>query len=219
MPAVPSSPPLTTPSPSAGPADDLFRPSPSAGMPAPARPGVMLQRSTPIFDDVATAWFHENEAVPMRWTAVDPPADPPVDSPPGSSSQLAGESIAAAAQADPVGSAAAATDPAAKSPREDRGAGDKGWQTAQALASPAPGAEVTAAGLPRRKPRALLMSGAVGGSAPADPGNAPARSAERIRGRLASYQQGLRDGRHVRRHQDQHASGSHHQQDAEEEKQ
>ncbi|MFN2494540.1 MAG: nitrate- and nitrite sensing domain-containing protein [Pseudonocardiaceae bacterium] len=157
---------------------------------AGGRPAVTLQHATPIFDDVATAWFQEHQAVPVRWTAADSP-DQPADSP----------------------------QDAQDAPRDDWGAGDEGWWAAQALASPTVSAGITAAGLPRRMPRALLVPGAAGGSAAAEFSSVPVRSAELIRGRLASYQQGLRDGRQARRNRDQHASGSHQQQDAEEETQ
>ena len=66
-------------------------------------------------------------------------------------------------------------------------------------------AEITAMGLPRRQPRALLVPGAAGG---AEPASAPVRSAESIRGRLASYQQGIREGRQTRRNLEQEADGS-----------
>ena len=77
-------------------------------------------------------------------------------------------------------------------------------------------AEFTAIGLPRRQPRALLVPGAAGGPEAAQ--TAPVRSAESIRGRLASYQQGIREGRQARRNLYQEASGSASgQEDAEEE--
>jgi len=80
-------------------------------------------------------------------------------------------------------------------PGQDWGAADDGWRAAEALAMPV-SAEITAMGLPRRQPRALLVPGAAGA---AEPASAPVRSAESIRGRLASYQQGIREGRQTRR--------------------
>jgi hypothetical protein len=90
-------------------------------------------------------------------------------------------------------------------PVRDWGAADDGWRAAEALAMPV-SAEVTAMGLPRRQPRALLVPGAVGGTEPAT--SAPVRSAESIRGRLSSYQQGVREGREARRSLEQEADGS-----------
>ncbi|PZS40425.1 MAG: hypothetical protein DLM62_02955, partial [Pseudonocardiales bacterium] len=62
--------------PGAGSGADLFRPARATvpgpvGPVGPVGPGqrVTLQHSTPIFDDVASAWFKEHEAVPVRWTA------------------------------------------------------------------------------------------------------------------------------------------------------
>ena len=74
---------------------------------------------------------------------------------------------------------------------------DEGWRAAQVVASPAAG-ETTQAGLPRRVPRANLVPGSVGSGAPggqdAETG-APARSADVVRSRMASFQRGVRDGR------------------------
>jgi hypothetical protein len=78
-------------------------------------------------------------------------------------------------------------------------------------------AELTATGLPRRQPRALLVPGAAGAAEPAEPTSTPVRSAELIRGRLASYQQGIREGRQMRQKLDQETARSDEQQDGEEE--
>jgi signal transduction histidine kinase len=70
---------------------------------------------------------------------------------------------------------------------------DEGWRAARVVASPASG-ETTTAGLPKRVPRANLVPGSVGGG---DDGEAtpPARSAETIRNRMASFQRGVREAR------------------------
>jgi len=75
---------------------------------------------------------------------------------------------------------------------------DEGWRAAQAVASPAAG-DTTQAGLPKRVPRANLVPGSVGGSGgpsnhEAEP-EAPARSADAARSRMASFQRGVREGR------------------------
>ncbi|MGH8918896.1 MAG: hypothetical protein ACRD0H_11310, partial [Actinomycetes bacterium] len=77
-------------------------------------------------------------------------------------------------------------------PVREWGAADEGWRAAEALAVPV-SAEITGMGLPRRQPRALLVPGAAGAAEPVP--SAPVRSAESIRGRLASYQQGIHEGR------------------------
>jgi len=74
---------------------------------------------------------------------------------------------------------------------------DEGWQAAQALRSPADH-ELTVAGLPRRQPRAHLVSGADDQLAPPPQFAAPVRTPEDVRGRLSRYQRGLRVGRHAR---------------------
>jgi len=74
---------------------------------------------------------------------------------------------------------------------------DEGWRAAQVVASPAAG-ETTQAGLPRRVPRANLVPGSVGGGGSGSqdaPAEAPARSADAVRSRMASFQRGVRDGR------------------------
>ncbi len=79
---------------------------------------------------------------------------------------------------------------------EWRSAGDEGWQAANALRSSAD-FEVTAAGLPKRRPREQLIPGAAGPS-PTPSSNGPARTPDDVRGRLSNYQRGLRYGRHAR---------------------
>jgi nitrogen fixation/metabolism regulation signal transduction histidine kinase len=69
---------------------------------------------------------------------------------------------------------------------------DEGWRAAEVVASPA-ASETTQAGLPKRVPRANLVPGSVGGTeAEAE---APVRSADAVRTRMASFQRGVREGR------------------------
>jgi hypothetical protein len=75
---------------------------------------------------------------------------------------------------------------------------DEGWRAAQVVASPAAG-ETTHAGLPRRVPRANLVPGSVGsgsgqGSDETE-AEAPVRSPDAVRSRMASFQRGVREGR------------------------
>ncbi len=199
-----------------------------------------LQHSTPIFDDVASAWFKEHEAVPVRWTAPSargpaggtwevpapgprlpdaplpdaPLPDPPLPDPPQTKAvapaaagstpltrRQPGKTLAESSSDD---SPLESTTPA-DSPAPGWGAADEGWRAAQALAMPV-SSEVTAMGLPRRQPRALLVPGAVSGAGLA--ASPPVRNAESIRGRLSSYQQGVREGRQARVTIDQHATWS-----------
>jgi signal transduction histidine kinase len=72
---------------------------------------------------------------------------------------------------------------------------DEGYRAARAAAAPESD-ETTTAGLPKRTPRANLVPGSVGNSAGAETESAPpARSAETIRSRMASFQRGVRDAR------------------------
>jgi signal transduction histidine kinase len=74
-------------------------------------------------------------------------------------------------------------------------AADEGWRAAQVVASPAAD-ETTTAGLPKRVPRANLVPGSVGGGEDSSTEAAsPARSAEDVRSRMASFQRGVREAR------------------------
>jgi hypothetical protein len=80
-------------------------------------------------------------------------------------------------------------------------AADDGWAAAARLAEPTT-AGTTTAGLPRRRPQAMAMPGAVGG--PVGPAeeprpSTPHRSPQEVRGRLSSYADGVRRGRHAQR--------------------
>ncbi|HEX2299083.1 MAG TPA: hypothetical protein VHH34_11310 [Pseudonocardiaceae bacterium] len=167
----------------------------------PARPTADNEAAPPIPDSDAAPDPAPAHAVPPPAAAPAPPAAAPVPA----------VEEPAPAQVQP---AAPAPQPAAAAQRQDWGAADEGWRAAQALVTPAVDGEVTAAGLPRRTPRALLVPGAAGQTEQVAPVSAPVRSAELVRGRLSSYQRGIREGRQHRRAA---ASGSYQQQDAEEE--
>ena len=72
---------------------------------------------------------------------------------------------------------------------------DEGWRAARVVAAPAAG-ETTTAGLPKRVPRANLVPGSVGGGEDTEVAP-PARSADSIRTRMASFQRGVREARAV----------------------
>ncbi len=121
----------------------------------------------PIFDSLESDWFRRS-GQPMTTPQRGGPA-------------------AQAAPAAPKAAQATWTSPA-----------DEGWRAAEVVASPAAG-DTTQAGLPRRVPRANLVPGSVGSSG--GPSNneaeveAPARSADAARSRMASFQRGVREGR------------------------
>ncbi|MEU8109814.1 nitrate- and nitrite sensing domain-containing protein [Nonomuraea muscovyensis] len=71
---------------------------------------------------------------------------------------------------------------------------DSGWQAAQAAAQPAQGG-TTSSGLPRRVPKANLVPGTASLVEPQAASPAPQISPDRLRSRLSSFQQGVRQGR------------------------
>lgn len=75
---------------------------------------------------------------------------------------------------------------------------DAGWQAAQAASEPTAD-EVTAAGLPKRRPQAFLVPGRAGPSTMSNGqlGSPATRNAYALRGRLSSFQRGLDEGRHA----------------------
>jgi hypothetical protein len=90
---------------------------------------------------------------------------------------------------------------------------DAGWQAAEAASEPAVD-EITAAGLPKRRPQAFLVPGS---AAPGPPGPItngqssppPARHASAVRDRMSSFQRGLTMGRHARPVKPVDESGAH----------
>ncbi|MFB9708364.1 MULTISPECIES: sensor histidine kinase [Streptosporangium] len=70
---------------------------------------------------------------------------------------------------------------------------DEGWAAAKAVDKPSLGG-VTGSGLPKRVPKANLVPGSAA-PAQASPPPIPPLSAERVRSRLSSFQQGIRQGR------------------------
>jgi signal transduction histidine kinase len=252
----------------APPAPAVEPPAPAAAPVAPGRPegsGFELGETTPIFEEIASAWFRSNRPLPVDWEAEARSAGPAADSRPRPASALppaapqrphplarpaggppaAPPSLPPAAPQQapqhpltqqpvaqqPVAPAPQAPAPQAPQPQvaaqptipplpapvappapvepaplmasasESSGfssAADEGWRAANnvAPATDRPD-EVTAAGLPKRRPRARLVPGSAGSAVLAPPVS-PARSAESVRGRLASYQQGVRQGRESR---------------------
>jgi hypothetical protein len=122
----------------------------------PPRAGPSPRERTPIYDEVASAWFQEapdegGAPEEAEWSAT---------------------------------------------------SGDDGWRAAAASVDAVAETATTEAGLPKRRPRAQLVPGAArpgGGPPPASGPAGPRRNADAIRGRLASYQQGVADGRTTRR--------------------
>ncbi|WP_214326216.1 sensor histidine kinase [Nonomuraea sediminis] len=141
----------------------------------------------PIFSSVGSDWFRRPE--PPEFTPQ-PPAEPePLPQP---MAQPMAEPIAADTVDKPAlpqrrpgqsGAGASWSSPA-----------DTGWQAAQAAAQPSQGG-TTASGLPRRVPKANLVPGTASLAEPQATSPAPQISPERLRSRLSSFQQGVRQGR------------------------
>ncbi|SDK15722.1 Signal transduction histidine kinase [Nonomuraea maritima] len=128
----------------------------------------------PIFASVESAWFRRPGA--------------------GSAPQAADGGENAPAQAVPSGE------------ESWRTAADAGWQAAAKASEPSLGG-VTAAGLPKRTPKANLVPGTANKPAPAQEPQqqapAPPVSADRMRSRMSSYQQGVRRARQEVRGQEE----------------
>jgi hypothetical protein len=76
---------------------------------------------------------------------------------------------------------------------------DAGWQAAEAANEPAV-EEITAAGLPKRRPQAFLVPGSAAPGPITNGQSSPpaARHASAVRDRMSSFQRGLTMGRHAR---------------------
>ncbi|MBN6056320.1 nitrate- and nitrite sensing domain-containing protein, partial [Nonomuraea sp. RK-328] len=155
----------------------------------------------PIFSSVGSDWFRKPDPEVLRprepeldepETAVQPavrldspPPAPPLPqrgapdsqqeslSPSGLPRRRPGESGAGAAWSSPA---------------------DSGFQAAQAAAQPQQGG-TTSSGLPRRVPKANLVPGTASLAEPQATSPAPQISPDRLRSRLSSFQQGVRQGR------------------------
>jgi HAMP domain-containing protein len=140
----------------------------------------------PIFSSVGSDWFRRPEPEQMKQSAPEPEARPaaPVEEAetaqhaaitdkPSLPQRTPGQSGARASWSSPA---------------------DTGWQAAQAAAQPVQGG-TTASGLPRRVPKANLVPGTASLAEPAVTSPAPQISPERLRSRLSSFQQGVRQGR------------------------
>jgi signal transduction histidine kinase len=88
---------------------------------------------------------------------------------------------------------------AARAASEWNSPADEGWRAAEAVESPTVGG-LTAAGLPKRVPRANLVPGGVETAEEYTPG--PVRSAAATRQRMTSFQRGAREGRAALRGED-----------------
>ena len=131
-------------------------------------PPATQDQRLPIFDSLESDWFRRSGK----------PVSTPRPSP-----GVQGAQGVQGVQAEQAAPQATWTSPA-----------DEGWRAAQALAAPTAG-DTTQAGLPKRVPRANLVPGSVGGGGGDAEADAPTRSPEAARTRMASFQRGVREGR------------------------
>ncbi len=81
------------------------------------------------------------------------------------------------------------------------GSADAGWEAAEALVEHTrQPQQMTSAGLPKRVPKTNLVPGSAAPKSQSGPPSRPTppRSADAVRGRMSSFQQGVRRGRHAR---------------------
>jgi hypothetical protein len=147
----------------------------------------------PIYEAVLSQWFETPDGSTGRQPAV---TEPPAESVTNGTNGTNGTHTAVPETEDaPV----AEEEPTSSwsSP------GDDGWLAAQALLETPPESQTTA-GLPKRVPKAHLVPGSAAprhsatptAETPAAP-PLPPRSADAVRGRMSSFQQGVRRGRHA----------------------
>ncbi|MEV4563151.1 nitrate- and nitrite sensing domain-containing protein [Nonomuraea sp. NPDC049419] len=120
--------------------------------------------------------FPDPLSAPAAELGIAPPQEPPAQEPAVEVSSWFSRSAPTADHRDPSWSSPA----------------DQGWQAAGAAAEPVRNG-TTNSGLPKRTPRANLVPGTANPQPPPVP--APPVSPDRLRSRLASYQQGVRKGR------------------------
>jgi anti-sigma regulatory factor (Ser/Thr protein kinase) len=169
-------------------------PEPSLSMDNPSRPLGAARPAAdhsfdapterlPIYEAVLSQWFEAADTGPQQVTA---------------------QSLAETTSTS-QGAANGAPKEAARPKREPSAwtsPGDEGWQAAQALLTATPEqATTTSAGLPKRKPKEHLLPGSAAPRAQEQTETSafplPPRSADAIRGRMSSFQQGVRRGRHA----------------------
>ena len=202
-------------------ADELFAPAvPVIAEPSAASVGNKafdMGETTPIFEEIASAWFRSNRPVPVNWETDGPgltppplpsraprpmPSPMPAQSPSPMPSPVPVKRTMGPAPAPTPSPAPVPTPPPVPVAAVEQSAfattADEGWRAASSAVEAAERSdELTAAGLPKRRPRARLVPGSAGSAVLAPPVSS-SRSAETIRGRLASYQQGVRQGRESR---------------------
>lgn len=147
----------------------------------------------PIFAAVGSDWFRSSSSTEFP---PEPGDESALSSDPAGPAEIAArpkpmEQPVQEAQPLPV-----------RKPRQDPSAerqpwstpADQGWAAAEVAKKPVEGG-TTGAGLPKRVPKANLVPGSASAAPAAPPPPMPPISADRVRSRLSSFQQGVRQGR------------------------
>ncbi|KZB84481.1 sensor histidine kinase [Amycolatopsis regifaucium] len=152
---------------------------------APVVPPPTASETTPIFDEMLSAWFRSPAPAPEKSAAE--PAD--------KKEKQEKKEPAEKKVAEPAAEAGSAAEQEA---RNWDFASDKAFRTVQEVSQTAP-STFTQAGLPRRRKGEQLLPGSAMSSVPAAEPTAkselPVRDPANVRGRLSSFQQGVKRGR------------------------
>jgi hypothetical protein len=151
---------------------------------------VPSEEETPIFRELS-AWFRASTPGTGAVRAPEPLNGAPRPARPVASAAAVAKP-ARGGTVHRIPSTPVVTEPAVSS-AAFASAADEGWQAAAAAEANQP-AELTPAGLPRRRPMAQLVPGSAPSAQAAAPARRP-RDADAVRGRLANYQRGLQSGR------------------------
>jgi signal transduction histidine kinase len=152
----------------------------------------------PIYEAVLSQWFESADTGSVPATRGDAPAEQATNGTNGSHSANGtanGNGAYPQVEEQPV--------EAPPEPMSWTSPGDDGWLAAQAMLDDKTPDVQTDAGLPKRVPKAHLLPGSAGPKHEATEEDGPAapplppRTADAVRGRMSSFQQGVRRGRHA----------------------
>ncbi|MGB3440759.1 MAG: nitrate- and nitrite sensing domain-containing protein [Actinophytocola sp.] len=157
----------------------------------------------PIYEAVLSQWFEATDTGSVPSRGADPAAEVAANGNGHNGNGTAGNG--AAGNGAEVGNGQASMEAEPVEPTPWTSPGDDGWLAAQALLEDRTPDTTTNAGLPKRVPKQHLLPGSAaprhearestGEIPPAAP--LPPRTADAVRGRMSSFQQGVRRGRHA----------------------
>ncbi|OUC91804.1 hypothetical protein CA984_32395 [Streptosporangium minutum] len=147
----------------------------------------------PIFAAVGSDWFRSSSATDPE-PEPEPEAASPFEPEPTRRPRPLEQPLqpAQAAEPLPVRQPRQSQPPVERQPWSTPA--DQGWAAAEVAKKPVEGG-TTGAGLPKRVPKANLVPGSASAAPATPPPPMPPISAERVRSRLSSFQQGVRQGR------------------------